>query len=75
MVNKGKPLRLLCQSADATVTWYKDDEPLDEDGMVDSLSGQLVIGSVDNSHLGKYECKASNELGTASGKITVTSGR
>merc|ERR1719402_2004024 len=59
----------------STVTWYKNGRFLDEDTNVISHRGNrhtLLVTSLTGSTLGKYECRAVNELGEDMKMIEVS---
>ncbi|XP_045121071.1 limbic system-associated membrane protein-like isoform X2 [Portunus trituberculatus] len=58
------------------VVWSKDGQPIDEPGQVEEHDKghrhSLQINGVTENDFGKYECLATNDLGTASAPIHLT---
>ena len=79
---EGDQTEVICivhSSPKATVTWYKDGEPLTQESL-DFMINQhgnrhtLTIPGVDSSKFGKYACRAENGLGEDQ-KTTEVSGK
>lgn len=78
-VLEGTAARLECSfahAADATVTWYKDEEPLNDDSerLTMKFDGEVCALTIPDAMLddeGDYKCEVSNQYGAASSSVEL----
>lgn len=74
-VNSSSTLTLFCYAKGVprpTITWYKDNIPVEEGPGITLRDGQLIIERVKKDDEGLYECLASNDRGSVKTSAVVT---